>query len=187
VSDINKVLLEALKKGDEGSFKEIYTKNWKYLFDIAFQKTKDQDVAEEIIQNIFIDLWVNRESKKIMNLRAYLVAAVRYGIINYIKNQIVRNKYLLHHKLVYNDTEESIETLFNLKELTARIELCLLKLPKKTQNIFRASRFELLSNKQIAQHYNISEKAVEYHITQSLKSLRVLLKDYAIIVAYFFF
>ncbi|MFD1630646.1 RNA polymerase sigma-70 factor [Pseudopedobacter beijingensis] len=186
IVSLDKHLVDRLQQGDESSFKEIYQANWKNLFNIAYQKTRDQEAAEEIVQNIFVDLWLNRETRKIDNLKAYLATSVRYKVINYIKNQLVREKYL-SVKSVEGEEPESIESIYNLKELNKQIESCLAQLPPKTQQIFRLSRFELKSNKEIAESHNISEKAVEYHITQSLKSLRTFLKDYALIIFYFFY
>ncbi len=178
-------LLYRLKQGDELAFKDIYDKNWKFLFSLALQKVNSTETAEEIVQNIFIDLWEKRTSKEISNLKAYLATAVRYSVINYIKNQLVKEKYI-HYRQDSEAQLDSIESVYNLKELNSRIEMGIAKLPVKTQHIFRLSRFELLTNKEIAKNFNISEKAVEYHITQSLKSLKNFLKDYALIILYFF-
>lgn len=184
IINLERELLYRLKNNDELAFKEIYNQNWRRLFALALQKVKEAETAEEIVQNIFIDLWENRHSKNIENLKAYLSASIRYGVINHIKNQLVKEKYKLYKQR--NETElDSIESVYNLKELNSRIEIGISNLPTKTQDIFRLSRFELLTNKEIAKSYNISEKAVEYHITQSLKSLRRFLKDYAISIFIF--
>lgn len=178
-------LLNRLKDGDELAFKEIYNNYWKFLFNLAVQKVKTTEIAEEIVQNIFIDLWENRETRNINNIKAYLSGAVRYGVINYIKNQLVQEKYK-EYTAQKETGFETIESVYHLKELNSRIEIGISTLPLKTQSIFRLSRFELLSNKEIAKNFNISEKAVEYHITQSLKSLKRFLKDYALTISYFF-
>lgn len=178
-------LLEQLRHDDESAFKAIYDRHWSLMFGIALQKTGITAVAEEIVQNIFIDLWENRYKRNIDNLKSYLATAVRYAVVNYIKNQLVQEKYRQHEQqcAMHN---ASIETTYNLKELNASLESGIALLPPKTRDIFKLSRFERRSNKEIAQAFQISEKAVEYHITQSLKILRRHLKDYVVIFFYFF-
>lgn len=70
------------------------------------------------------------------------------------------------------------ESSLTFHELSQAIEKAIATLPEKTRQVFRLSRFDHLSIREIATNLNISEKAVEYHITQSLKTLRFYLKDY---------
>ncbi|QBQ41740.1 RNA polymerase sigma-70 factor [Sphingobacterium psychroaquaticum] len=181
----DETLLEKIKHDDEHAFKAIYDRYWSFMFAIALQKTGKTVVAEEVVQNIFIDLWENRHRKEISNLRSYLGMSVRYAVINYIKNQLVQERYKQHEQL-HGNPNPSIETTYNLKELNACIEAGIASLPQKTQDIFKLSRFESRTNKEIAQDFQISEKAVEYHITQSIKTLRRHLKDYVVLFIYFF-
>lgn len=169
------ILSRLLRTGDEMAFQEIYQRFWKKLYAVAYRKVGVKEVAEELIQDIFEKLWNKRESVIIENLDYYLFSAVKYSVINYIKSQITEQKYF--DQLKYTDTIDT-HNVFVINELSKEIEVGITALPAKTQEIFRLSRQEHLSVKEIAAKSQLSEKAVEYHITQALKSLRIHLKEY---------
>ncbi|OQP61176.1 hypothetical protein A3860_05520 [Niastella vici] len=77
--------------------------------------------------------------------------------------------------------ENSADLPLLVQELNTAIDKAISQLPQKTQTIFRLSRFEKQSNKDISRIMDLSEKAVEYHITQSLKSLRFFLRDFILV------
>jgi RNA polymerase sigma-70 factor (ECF subfamily) len=164
------VLLKLLKISDELAYKEIYLRYWRRLFYSAANKTNSKEVAEDIVQSVFADLWDRRQVHNINNIAAYLETAVKYQIINYIKTAI--SKRAQH---------TGFTELQKPEELNAAIDKAISQLPQKTQTIFRLSRFEKHTNKDISRIMDLSEKAVEYHITQSLKSLRFFLKDFILV------
>jgi RNA polymerase sigma-70 factor (ECF subfamily) len=100
-------------------------------------------------------------------------------VIDYIRSKIIHEKYYQAVR-EQQQPENSSESRLLLHELTIAIDNAIKKLPQKTQEIFRLSRYEKRSIKEIAQYMNLSEKAVEYHMTQSLKFMRVHLKDFII-------
>lgn len=175
------VLLKLLKISDELAYKEIYLRYWRKLYFAAVSKTNSKEVAEDILQSVFADLWDRRERHNIINIAAYLETAVKYQVINYIKTVI--SKRAQHTGLTeMQKTEENAADLTLLvHELNAAIDRAIGQLPQKTQTIFRLSRFEKHSNKDISRIMDLSEKAVEYHITQSLKLLRLNLRDFIFI------
>lgn len=175
------VLLKLLKISDELAYKELYLRYWRRLYRSAVSKTNSKEVAEDIVQSVFTDLWDRRESHQINSITAYLEAAVKYQIINYIKSAISkRTQYAGLGELQKNE-EESADLPLLMQELNTAIDKAIGQLPQKTQTIFRLSRFEKQSNKEISRIMDLSEKAVEYHITQSLKSLRFFLRDFILV------
>jgi RNA polymerase sigma-70 factor (family 1) len=176
----DEVLLKFLKISDALAFKEIYLRYWRQLYYTAFNRTSSKVVAEDIIQSVFTDLWEKRERHSIENIPAYLQASVKYQVINYIKTAISRKAHLSH--IESRKTEENNSDLELLvKELNDAIDKGIKRLPQKTQTIFRMSRFERHSNKDISRIMDLSEKAVEYHITQSLKALQLHLRDFMLV------
>lgn len=173
----HKQLLQLLKKGDERAFHAIYKLFWKECFMIAYQKLNSKTLAEEATQNIFVSLWERRNQVDIQNLPAYLHTSVRYQVLNFIKQKISSEKHLSkleNQELSSNNSEESV--FYN--ELMLALEKAIQSLPDKTGEIYRLSRYEYLTGKEIAKAVNLSEKSVEYHISKALKHLRVELKDY---------
>jgi RNA polymerase sigma-70 factor (ECF subfamily) len=174
----DEVLLKFLKISDELAFKELYLRYWKRLYQAALNKINSKEIAEDIVQMVFTDLWEKRETHAIQNITAYLDTAIKYQVINYIKSAISKRA---HHSIIgekQKAEENNTELLLLVQELNTAIDRAISQLPQKTQTIFRLSRLEQHSNKEISLIMDLSEKAVEYHITQSLKSLRLYLKDF---------
>ena len=177
----DEVLLKFLKISDELAFEEIYLRYWRQLYYAALNKINNKEVAEDIIQTVFTDLWEKRERRSIENISAYLRATVKYQVINYIKSAISRKAHFSQISEGRKAEENGNELTLLVKELNEAIDKAINRLPQKTQIIFRLSRFERHSNKEISRIMDVSEKAVEYHITQSLKVLRLYLRDFMVV------
>jgi RNA polymerase sigma-70 factor (ECF subfamily) len=174
------ILLKLLQANDGAALKEIYTRYSEPVFTTALKKVRSKIIAEELTQNIFISLWVKRATQHIDHLPSYLQTAVRYQVIDYIRSKIIRERYFQNTGTPIQTTENPSESRLLLHELSVAIDEAIKKLPQKTQEIFRLSRYEKRSVKEIAQYMNLSEKAVEYHVTQSLKFMRLHLKDFIV-------
>jgi RNA polymerase sigma-70 factor (ECF subfamily) len=179
----DEILLKLLKADDEFAFKEIYRRYWQRLYYAALNKINSREVAEDILQTVFTDLWDKRTQHTIQNIGGYLDAAVKYQVINYIKAAISITVHLSNYSERKRMEESDADLLILVQELNNAIDRAIAQLPKKTQTIFRLSRFEKQSNKDISRIMDLSEKAVEYHITQSLKILRLHLKDFMLLAA----
>jgi RNA polymerase sigma-70 factor (family 1) len=175
------VLLQLLKISDELAYKEIYVRYWRCLYRSAVSKTNSKEVAEDIVQSVFTDLWDRREQHTINSIGAYLETAVKYQVINYIRSAISKRAQYAGLGELQKAEENAADVPLLIQELNAAIDKAISQLPQKTQTIFRLSRFEKHSNKDISQIMDLSEKAVEYHITQSLKSLRFFLRDFILV------
>ena len=172
------LLTKLLKTSDETALKEIYLRHWQSLFQAALRKVRVKEIAEELVQNIFVSLWDRRAIQSIEQLSCYLHTAIKYQVINYLKSKILDKKYLLHAVQQSASEDNSCESALLTHELSLAIDHAIRELPPKTQLVFRLSRYENRSIREISQSMNISEKAVEYHITQSLKIMRLHLKEF---------
>lgn len=175
------VLLKLLKISDEFAYKEIYLRYWRRLYYAAVSKTNSKEVAEDLVQSVFADLWDRREQHTIGNTAAYLERAIKYQVINYIKAAISKRTQYTGFGEMQKTEENPADLPLLVQELNAAIDKAINQLPQKTQTIFRLSRFEKHSNKDISRIMHLSEKAVEYHITQSLRSLRFFLRDFILV------
>jgi len=175
----NKQLLTLLGQNDRKAFQAIFELYWQDCYRIAISKLNTKELAEEATQNIFISLWERRNHLEINNLQAYLFASVKFQAINFIKDKLITKKQLaaLPNSLkVQNDVEQ----YFFQEDLVRTMEIVMERLPQKTKLIYRLSRYEHLTGKEIAFKLNLSEKSVEYHISKALKILRLELKDYLV-------
>lgn len=180
-------LVDLLKANDGLAFKEIYTRYWVGIYKAAYIKVYHKELAEELTQNLFTDLWRRRESVSINSLDCYLFGSLKYSIINHYKSQLVKEKYQDHLNAQQLNITSSTDDLALVNDLSKALNQGISLLPKKTGEVFRLSRIDNRSTKEISQQLNISEKAVEYHITQSLKSMRFHLKEYLFLLLAFIF
>lgn len=173
----DEMLGRLLFTGDAKAYEAIYRRYWRSLFSIATWKTNSQVAAEEMVQELFLRLWENRQKNLIENPEAYLKTALRYSVIGFIKTKLANTQAELG-EASEQATDQLADNGVGLTELSAALENALNMLPQKTRLVFQMSRFEQRSTSEIASQLGLTDRAVEYHITQSLRLLRFQLKDY---------
>ncbi|MDR2775648.1 MAG: RNA polymerase sigma-70 factor [Tannerella sp.] len=170
-------LITLLNKGDRNSFKRLFESYYSPLCEYASRYVSDVD-AEELVQEYMVYLWENRETLVIeTSLKAYLFAAVRYRCLNAIRQRLYRERV---HNMLYEKMKDRTDDpdYYLANELAVMIRKAIDELPESYREVFVRSRFGIFTNVQIAKELGISVKTVEYRITQTLKILRVKLKDY---------
>jgi RNA polymerase sigma-70 factor (family 1) len=180
-------LLKQLQRGSVSAFEKIFNEYWEQLYLSARTKLHSHEDAEEVTQAIFSTLWEQRAKLSIEDLSAYLHVSVKNRVINIIRSRITQEKYLdYYHKFVpssQNSTEEVVE----FDDLSEGLEAAVNRLPEKSRKVFRLSRIEGRSNTEIASLLKVSEKAIEYHLTKSLRAIRVHMKDFIALWAFLTF
>ncbi len=167
-----------LQVSDSNAFKLIYDRFWNKLLVVAAKRLGSMPEAEEVVQDIFLNLWRKRETFQLkVSFENYLAVAVKFEIINRRAKRVRENA--LHVELESRlppicDDKGS----FDLEYLQQQLEHTVNSLPPKCQLVFRLSRDDDYSNKQIAQELGVTEKAVEKHISKALKALRRRLGNY---------
>ena len=175
-----------MREDQEQAFTEIYKRYCYRIFTVAYRKLKNCEVAEELVQDLFADLWTRRSSNQIQQLENYLFTAIRYRIINYIKAQQVKSGYELYCRLSASEADTDTEKSLAHNDLSDALLTSMRKLPEKSREIFQLSRLEHYSVSEISVRVKLSEKSVEYHLTKSLKLLRTYLRDYLLLGLIFF-
>ena len=171
-------LCELLSKGDSKAFELIYNKYFKYLYRYVNHSLGSKEDSEEILHDLFLSIWQNRSNKQILDLRVYLYVSARNLINRHLRNKINFSKYrefeLLHKVFSSNESE----AITNSNDFNVRLNFILNSMSEKTATVFRLSKIEEISVKKISERLDISEKAVEYHITKSQKILKEKFKDF---------
>ncbi|GGN08180.1 DNA-directed RNA polymerase sigma-70 factor [Dyadobacter beijingensis] len=175
-------LLLALQNGDAEAFTAIYKAYWYDMFLVAYRKLRNKEAAEEIVQDIFLRLWRERDSLRVQNLNYYLFAAVRYEVIDHIRTQGPTVEYLDYYELSNGIQDAGTENQLALDDLLRVIDECLHILPEKTREIFRLHKLEYWPIARIAARFGLSEKAVEYHLTKSVRLVRTHLKEVMVLL-----
>ncbi|RAJ08261.1 RNA polymerase sigma-70 factor (ECF subfamily) [Chitinophaga skermanii] len=164
-------LLGLLQAGDHHAFSELYRRYWDKLFYIAAKKLQENEEAESIVQDVFVDLWQRREQLNIETLEGYLVVAVKYRMINYLAKQDRAKHYRQHLAQQVSLTDSYTEEWISFEDLREWLKKMVSGLPEKCRMAYQL-REEGYSQKEIAEHMQISEKTVETHITRALKTIR---------------
>ena len=171
-------LLSLLKQDNEDAFAELYDRHAPKVRSIAYAKTNSIEGAQEIVQETFLRLWERRSILDIDVLPNYLAVAVKYQVINYIKKQVSVNKYADYYKSFVKASSEETMQAVEFSNLHDELEKGIRLLPKKTQVVFKLNRLEHKSIAEIAIELNLSQKAIKYHITRSLKELKYHLREF---------
>lgn len=170
-------LMDRMRSGDATALKLIYNKYWNQLYSSAYNVLHDQQACEDIIQDIFINLWNRRDSIEIkVSLRSYLFASTRYEVYRQIRYSSVREDIFenIHERLETPSEYGNIE----YQELISQINSVVENLSEKCKIVYKLSREEQLSHKEIASQLNISTKTVENHLNKALRQLRISLRLY---------
>jgi RNA polymerase sigma-70 factor (family 1) len=176
-------LVQALRAGSEPAFAEIYRRYGFGLLEQAYRKVGSREAAEEIVQDLFTALWHKRDGVEIQKLPEYLGTAVKYRVINHIKNRLTHADYLLYCRTQAPHADHHTEQELAAADLAGALRRGLTRLPAHTREIFQLSRLEHQTVPEIAGRLKLSTKAVEYHLTRALKQLRVSLKDFLVVLA----
>ncbi len=181
VTDIE--LWIAIREGNEAAFKKLYDRYWPTIYSTAWSYLNDKQACTEIVQSIFLGIWMRRHELKIGAFYPYLKAAARYQVYKRLQKKgelkILYMDSILDAdgKVALNEGEFDI----NYRELQDSVDLQLQQLPQRCREIFLLSRKEHLSITEIAQRLGISKRTVENQLTNALQHLRHSLGDICIL------
>ena len=171
----DKHLIRAVKCGDKKSFDELFEKYYDRYFSFACALLHDADAAEDVLQNVFLKIWIGRDRlDESRNFESYLLVSVRNEIFDHL-----RLKY--NQTSVRDDVSEKedaaadIEAGIALTETSAIMNQKISQMPPQRQRIFMMSRYENLSSKEIADRLGLSVRTVDNHIYLALRELKQII------------
>lgn len=174
LSDIE--LMDLLKSGDKKAFTAIYDRYNGLLYIYAYKIARDEDVAEDLVQEIFIYIWDKRQTINFTtSISSYLYSAIRYKFFDLVDKRKVRADYVQAFQIFLDRGEYQTDNYIIEKELSSIIEKEIDSLPVKMREVFLLSRKANLSTSQIAKRLEISEKTVLNQKSTALKKLKIKL------------
>jgi RNA polymerase sigma factor (sigma-70 family) len=178
VTSEDRGLWHAFRKGDDNAFEALLRTYYKSLLEYGFQFIKDRDVIQDLVHDLFINLWERRTflNPEINNVKLYLFISLKNQIFKYLKKNA-------HHEFLpedWQDQEPASDHLIEnslieqevLLENQSRLQLALGRLSKRQREILHLKFYETLTHEQIAEVMAISPPAVRNLLSQSLKMLR---------------
>ncbi len=174
----DKELLQQIAEDDSMAFTMLYRRYWEGLFVTAARVLREKTEAEDVVQDVFLSLWNRRHELKIEgSLAAYLHTSVRYKAIQYIEKNITRRDYLaLLVDVSVNSLSPNAEINLQVEELQKTISNAIAKMPPKMQQVYRLSRQEQLSHKEIAEQLSVSAETVKKHIQHALQLIKTAIQ-----------
>lgn len=172
-----------LKSDDKEAFSFLYKHYWRKVYNFTNLYTLSPEASEEIVQDVFIKLWESREFiDEEKNFDGFLFIITRNLIFNQSRKDFNQSFY---QTTILEAVEESysIEGELEASDLKEYISSLLATLPPRQQEVFRMSRDQHLTYKEIAEKLKISEKTVEHHISEALKYLRKNLQLYSVFIS----
>jgi len=164
-----------IASGDRTAFEALFRLHYRPLCAFAMGYVKDGDKAEDLVQDLFFRLWLDREKVTITtSTKAYLFAAVRNRCLNAVK---AGARIRVLNEEVDDLTVDDERTEDEHTERIARVQAAIEALPEERRKVFKLSRYEGLKYHEIAERLGISVKTVENQMGSALKTMRAELKD----------
>jgi RNA polymerase sigma-70 factor (family 1) len=178
-SDSN--LWHAIQHNDQQAFNRLFDKYWVQVYKTAYKFLNDKAASEEVVHDIFLSLWTRRHDVQVHSFPAFLLTATRYQVYTRKKEKrLTVSRPTLPETAIHNEADHRIRQ----SELYDQLQRILQQLPDRCQEIFRLSRFEYLSNEEIAERLGISKRTVENQLTHALRHVRGHLKDMALVMVF---
>lgn len=167
----DRYLVERIQKGDRSAFGQLFDRYYALFVSFARKLLRDDQVAEDLVQNVFVRVWSSRERLDIdRNIRSYLLVAVRNEVFCYLRG-ICRE---LHEQLSDDArvTDTDAAQIMSAKDMERGIRQIIADMPERRREVFCMSRNEKLSNQEIADRLGLSVRTVEKHIENALTDIR---------------
>jgi len=169
---------------DDQAFEQLFKAHYRGLHAYANTILRDDDLAEEMVQGMFLKFWEKRELLNIQSsIKAYLYRSVYNDSMNYLKHQKIKTKYQDFTLHSMDTSHEPASAKVELSQLEMKLKEALNELPEHCRTIFQMSRFEELKYREIAAQLGLSIKTVENQMGKALRILRLKLADYVTLLA----
>jgi RNA polymerase sigma-70 factor (ECF subfamily) len=174
-----KQILSQIRKGDIGAYKYLFESYYKELYFFSRKFLGNKEVAEEIVQDVFIALWENKDNLYITkSIKSYLYTSVKNRSINYLKSKINNKDFVGIDEVVKEGNVLQADRLLELSELDDLIVEAVSKLPPKCKEMFHMSRNSEMTYQEIADALNVSKETVKSQISEALKRIKVYLNKH---------
>ncbi len=177
-------LIDSLQNHSEAAFDRIYDLCWKPLFQYAYKRLQSEDNAKDIVQEVFLALWNKKDTLKLTSsLSAYLFSILRFKLIDHYQGCAVKEKHVLNiTRQTDVDSHNDIEQKVYTNEIKGLLNLSIEGLPHKMKEVFKLSRIQGYSTKEISMQLRISEQTVKNQLTTAIKRLKLTFIDYLTVV-----
>ena len=174
----DKELLLRIAGGDEAAFRAVFNNYWDQVYSTAYMFTKSPEMAEDITQDVFAQLWVKKAMlAEISRFEAFLYVTARNMIIDKLRKKVQTTEYGDYLKAYFEETDYNPITQVETRQFEQSIHQAISRLPAQQQQAFRLSRFNDMSHEEIAAQMGISRQSVKSYIVRAMVTLRKYLQE----------
>lgn len=171
--------LRMIRRGEIGAFESLFHQYYGGLCSYAESLVRDRNVAEEVVQDVFYNIWKNREALRIhKGFKSYIFRSVYNTSMMHLRKYRKEYPWPEDRDLERESDEADPMKLMQLDEVSGLIERTLGQLPDRTREVFLLNRQEGLKYREIAERLSISVKTVEADMGKALRALRLNLNKY---------
>lgn len=170
----DEILISGIKRDDYSSYNQLFMRYYSRLCAFVFNMTQNHSASEDVVQELFIRLWIQRGKLEITeNISGYLYRSSKNAALNYLRAEKGRQKSIQNMPL---QEWQSDEDLIEQIEFSAALNQCIGQLPERSRDVFMKSRFDGLKQQEISDQLGISVKTIKNQIWKSLQFLKACLE-----------
>jgi RNA polymerase sigma-70 factor (family 1) len=166
-----------LAQDDRGAFDAIYDRYWQVMYAHAYKRLRNKQQCREIVQDVFIDLWLRRGQVDITNIRPYLLTAVRFQVYKQVTKEKAGSAFFELYETIAVSFS-GVESNLIEKEFMQHVKGWIDVLPEKRRKVFLMHVEYNLSTKEIAHRLSVSQKTVQNQLGTAMQSLRMHVANY---------
>jgi len=175
----DKDLMLEIKAGNKLAFDALYRRYIKKLYKFACSITKSSEEAENIIQNVFLNLWINRNKiEKEASVKCYIFKIVYNSSISFLREKIKEYQFVEYLKTIQDKQEDEIISRIDYEELDKELNKIIDELPDRQKEVILLRKIDGLKYSEISERMNISRNTIENHMSRALKTIRLKLGNY---------
>lgn len=168
-----------MSEGDEKAFRRLFDHYWDKIYSVAFTLTKSSVFSEEIVQDVFLKIWLRREQlSAVEKFDGFLFTVARNHIFNELRKKTTEQPFVEQLEQYFVESTALPEQMMLVKETKQLIEQAIKQLPEQQRAVYELSRNEGFDYNTIAEQLGISRSTVKNHMTRALQFLRQYLQEH---------
>jgi RNA polymerase sigma-70 factor (ECF subfamily) len=181
-------LMMEIKADNMFAFDVLYRKYSKRLNKFGYSILKSREEAENLIQDVYLNLWENRSKvEKASSVKSYLFTIAYNSAITLIRKKARESQFIEYVKSLQEVSSEPVSMEIEYKELTDKLDKIIEELPRRQKEIYVLHRVKGLKYNEIAQSLNISVNTIECQMSRALKTIRAKLGNYSLMGIVFWY
>lgn len=181
-------LMQEIKADNMFAFDVLYKKYSRRIYKFGFSILKSQEEAENLIQDVYLNLWENRHKvAEDSSVKSYLFTIAYNSSISIIRKKARESQFVEYLKTLQEVNEDPVNVALEYNELTNKLDEIIKVLPRRQREVYLMHRVEGLKYNEIAERLNISVNTIENHMSRALRTIREKLGDYSLIAILFWY